>query len=246
MNSLAPTNSNPLLSSRRRRQRIWQIAALWLLVLISGIGCDPISTVGYFLVPFSEHNVQPSGCALTLPKKESTVVIICTHEDLAATEFELKTADVDICNKLVHLLNEQFKENGDKVKIVEVSKVNGYLKQHADWVTMPKQAIGKHFNADFVVYLELGHMSIWEEGSRKTLCRGRAEVRMSVIEVNQAEGESPKWSDVYNLTGFPAFAAEEAGSSTVAFRQKYYQKIAKDLTGYFVAHPPADRSDNFN
>src|SRR5580692_2801059 len=144
MNDQPHTKAAHTVSRRHslRRLRAWQIAALLLATLVSGIGCDPIATLSYFLLPFSDNNM-PCECPLTLPDKESTVVFICNHRDSGVVGLRLQNADYDLCRQLVHLLADRYQENSDKVKIVPVSKAFDYMRKHPDWITMSKQELGK-------------------------------------------------------------------------------------------------------
>src|SRR5262249_58457071 len=150
------------------RNRAWWLAASLLTLAVAGLGCSPITTLSFLMQGMSPNNIEPA-CPLTLPGKEAKVVIICAHEDSTAVALELRDADQALARLLAAMLAQRYKENGDKVKIVPVSKVDAYLRDHATWVTQSKQELGKHFDADFLVFLELGPMTMYEPGSRGSL-----------------------------------------------------------------------------
>ena len=226
----------------RRSELAWRLAALLLLLVVANIGCDPVSTLGFLVYPFDPNTTEPV-FSLTIPNKESKVVFICTFEDNASPNDAYRDADLALCRQLTGLLTQQFKENKEKVKIEPVSNVYGYLREHKDWLTQTKREIGKHFGADFVAYIELGPMTMYEQGCNKTLYRGTVEIRMTVCDVHKPEGEGMKPDQFYSST-YPAISPMDAGSMREAnFRAKFLDHIAKDLVPYFAAHPVTDNLD---
>jgi|SRR5579862_3947916 len=223
----------------------WRVGAVLLVIAVGGLGCNPIATIGFLAYPFCPNNDEPA-FPLTLKGKESKVVFLCAHEDNVATNDAFRDADQALCRQLTNLLSLQYKENKDKVNIVPVSKVYAYLREHKDWITQPKQDIGKHFDADFVVYLELGPMTMYEPKSNKALYRGNVEIRIAVIDMRQADGEGTKPDQFYSCT-YPATCPEDAGSMTPEnFRARFLDRIAKDLVPYFATHPAERKMDKMD
>jgi hypothetical protein len=225
----------------RGTELAWRLAAMVLLLTVGGMGCDPLGTFGFLAYPFCSNTEEPV-FPLTIKGKESTVVFVCAHEENAAPDDAFRDADMVLCRLLTGKLSQRFKDNKDKVKIVPVSKVYSYLREHKDWITQPKQDIGKQFDADFLVYLELGPMTLWEPGSRKTLYRGNVEIRMSLVDVHQPEGEGTKPDQFYTCT-FPNTYSEDASSMRPDnFRAKFLDRIANDLVERFISPSP---NENF-
>ena len=218
----------------------WRVAALALFLTVGGLGCNPLATIGFLAYPFCSNSDEPV-FPLTIKGKESTVVFVCAHEENASPDDAFRDADMVLCRLLTGMLSQHFKDNKDKVKIVPVSKVYSYLREHKDWVTQPKQEIGKQFDADFLVYIELGPMTMWEPGSRKTLYRGNVEIRMSLVDVQQPEAEGIKPDQFYSCT-FPVTHPEDASSMRPDnFRAKFLDRIANDLVNYFVSSSANDK-----
>jgi len=240
--AISRTNGRRKHGTRHRRELVWWLAALLLVVVVGGLGCDPVGTIGFLAYPFYPNNDEPA-FPLTLAGKESKVVFICGHEDNAAPNDAFRDADLTLCRQLTTMLAQRYKENKDKVKIVPISTVYAYLREHKDWVTQSKQEIGKHFDADFVVYLELGPMTMYEHGSSGTLYRGNVEIRITVFDVHQPEGEGIKPDQFYSCT-YPTTHPEDAGTMRPDnFRAKFLDRVAKDLVPYFASHPPNDKLD---
>jgi hypothetical protein len=225
---------------QRRRELAWRVAALVSFLLVASLGCDPVSTLGFLAYPFAPNLDDPE-FSLKVPGKESKVVIVCAHEDNAASSDAFRDADLMLARQLASLLTQQYKENKDKVKIVSVSQVNSYLREQRDWVTLPKQDIGKHFDADFLIYLELGPMTMYEQGSGRTLYHGSAVIHVSVFDVHGEEDDGLKGDRILSCV-YPVTHPEDATSMTpAAFRAKFLDRIAKDLAPLFVGHPADDK-----
>jgi len=217
----------------------WNAAALLAVLTLASIGCNPIATLGYLVYPFFPNNNDPL-CPLTIPDKESKVVIICAHEDMLASDPIFRDADEVICRQLIGMLTQRYKENKDKVQIVPVTKVYSYLRSHPEWLMKSKQEIGKQFEADYLVYLELGPMTMFEPGN--SLYRGRVEVHVTVFDVCKPEGEGIKYEPPFYTCLYPtAYGEDRIGMSPQNFRAKFLEKVAKDLTQYFAVHPTKDK-----
>jgi hypothetical protein len=228
--------------SRRRRDRGWRVAALILTGLVVSIGCNPIQMLNFIATPFADASVQPA-CPLTIPDKESNVVIITTHDDVEDFTVFRGANDV-LTRRLIALLEDRYKEHKDKVKIVPFTKVQAYLNKHPDWVTQSKREIGKHFNADYVVFLEMGPMTLFEKGSNSLLYRGNLEIHIAVIDANQDEGEGPKYEKDYACT-YPLHGPKDSSSLTMAqFRGEFLDHIAKDLLMEFAPYETRNRVED--
>jgi hypothetical protein len=224
----------------RRREFAWRVAALVSLLLVASLGCDPVATLGFLAYPFAP-NLDDPVFSLKVPGKESKVVLIFAHEQSAAPNDAFRDADLMLARQLASLLTQQYKDNKDKIKIVNASQVYSYLHDQKDWATQPKQDIGKHFDADFLVYCELGPMTMYEHGSGGTLYRGSAEIHISVFDVHEAEDESLKGDKFFSCV-YPTTHPEDAtGMTPGAFRAKFLDRIARDLVPFFAGQPADDK-----
>jgi hypothetical protein len=226
-----------------RRDRLWRVAALILTLLVVNIGCDPIQMMNFIATPFADTMIDPV-CPLTIDGKESTVVIITTHDDIEDSVSFRGVNDM-LTRQLIGLLEARFKEHKDKVKIVPFTKVQAYVNKHPDWVTQSKREIGKHFNADYVLFLEMGPMSMYEKGSNSLLFRGNVEIHIAVVDVNQDEGEGPKYEKDFSCT-YPLHGPEDAGggNSATQFRSRFLEHIAKDLLVEFAPYETRNKIED--
>jgi hypothetical protein len=225
-----------------RRDRLWRVAALILTLLVVNIGCDPIQMMNFIATPFADTMIDPV-CPLTVDGKESTVVIITTHDDIEDSTMFRGVNDM-LTRQLIGLMEGRFKEHKDKVKIVPFTKVQAYLNKHPDWVTQSKRDIGKHFNADYVIFLEMGPMAMFEKGSNFLLYRGNVDIHIAVVDVNQDEGEGPKYEKDFSCI-YPLHGPEDAGNMSVAqFRGKFLEHIAKDLLVEFAPYETRNKVED--
>jgi hypothetical protein len=230
-----PKQQSGFWRQRFKGNNAWWLAAVLLTLVIVNAGCAPISTLGFLLNPFFPDGDEPP-CPLTVKDKESKVVFLCAHEnDVPSLDF--RGADEAVCKQLVTILKERYKENKDKIKIVPVSEVYTYLRQHKDWITQSKQDIARHFDADYLVYVELGPMALYGPGSQRTLYRGNVQYQVTAIDVHAPDGDV-KFNQPGSVT-----TPEEASTDTndAAFKAKFYNRIAKDLAKYFSLAPSQQR-----
>ncbi|HYV38804.1 MAG TPA: hypothetical protein VE988_24180 [Gemmataceae bacterium] len=233
---------------RLRGKRAWWVAAALLAALVGSIGCAPISTLSALVAPFSNNNIDPV-FDLTIPDKESKVVFIVAHSNPNNVSEIFRDADQVLCTRLTNMLALRYKENKEKVTIVPVSKVYAYMHDHPGWITQSKQEIGKKFGADFVAYLELGHLSMYENKSTD-LYRGNVDITIKVADVNVGDTststtfkEAKVRDSIFTCT-YPTNQPEDRFSmSPPQFRAAFLERVAKGLVPYFVASPPKSRTD---
>jgi hypothetical protein len=229
-------------SASKRLVTWWCWPILLAGILVVGTGCDPASSLSFLLMPFCDDNIPPE-VPIAVPRKEVTVVLLCSFASPLDAPSEVSNVDHEIAERLAHKLKKQYADNRDKVKIVPNYKVRSYLNKDANKDLMAKRDIGKHFNAEYVINLEINSMSFYETGSRQQLYRGRTEIAVTVFETKQPKGEGPIFEKVYHVE-FPGTGPIDAsGSSLLMFREMFLDRIAKDLSKYFAAYPHDNRYD---
>jgi hypothetical protein len=222
------------MATRRR----WLLPALLLVTLACTFGCNPL-TFPFFLGP--ESSIPPQLKKLASDDKTQQVTaVVLTYSGLE-TRPEFLRADRDLGNLIVKQLRESFKDNGENVKLVPPSKVEEFKNTHPTWHTMELAEIGKHFDADYVIYLEIGHLSLYEPGSANSLYRGRADLTVNLVDVNQPD-EAPDTKEL-NITyptesGGMAIPAED--KSPQLFKAEFYKRLATQVAWQFTAHLTAD------
>jgi hypothetical protein len=236
---MATGNKRQLTASEKRWR--WAAGILGVMALSTGFGCD-LASMSYFLWPGSD-NIDAQ-CKLTPPKgkKETTVVLMASFASLE-TRPEFQTVDRELCERLAVELKKRADGNKEKVKIVPYYQVKSYLNKELDAHVVDKREVAKHFNADYVINLEINNMSLYE-GSYRQLFRGTTEISVTAFKVDQPSGEGPILEEVYQ-TEYPTSGPIDAGggNSVLQFRTLFLSRLAKDLSRYFEAYPHDEKYD---
>jgi hypothetical protein len=219
----------------------WRHGALSGLALLAAlcIGCNMLSLPFFLLGP--EPKVEPLLKKVASDKNDEVKVVVLSYAGLE-TRPEFLRADRDLSNLLVRQLRDGFKYNSEKVTVVAPQKVEEFKNSHPNWHSMDLTEIGSRFGADYVIYLEINKLSLYENGSSNMLYRGQAEISLSLVNVKDAdEGALQK---EFTCT-YPSEAsyATPSDKNPAAFRAEFYEHVAKKLAWHFTSHPTeADHS----
>jgi hypothetical protein len=223
-------------SPKQFSQRAWKWTLLLLGVLWVSFGCGPV-TLFYFLSPFSDDRIAPK-CKLAA-SKEVTVCILTSFATLETRPESLR-ADDELAELFAQQLRKRCEENREKIKVVPPAKVRDY-KRHADFATRSTHDIGKHFQADYVISLEISNLTIYEKGSSRSLFRGAADVNVQVVDVNKPAGEGTIFSELHHRD-YPTNGPRDASElSPAQFRNMFLSAVAADLCRMFTAYPKEQR-----
>jgi hypothetical protein len=217
------------------------MSARWVRWMLGGVclttlfGCNILSLPFFILGPEPKVEAGLKKIANDDVEKEVTVVVL-TYRALE-TRPELTQADRELSRLLVQGLKEGFKYNKENVRVVNPTKVDDFKADHPDWHSRGLEEIGQHFQADYVIYLEMNKLSLYEPGSNNTLYRGRADISVSLIDVNKP-GDGPHRKEF--ATMYPTEvkgALDTADKTPLQFRQEFLQYVARHLSWLFTAHP---------
>src|SRR5262249_53392289 len=131
---------------------------------------------------------QAGDMALVPEKKKNNelkIMVLAYSAMNPSTEFV--TADRELQNSLSRQLFTLAKKNEQRIAIIPPGKVQEYKNSHADWHTARIEDIGRQFNADYVIYLEIESMSLYERGAFNQLYRGRAEIGVTLVNLQKLE-----------------------------------------------------------
>jgi hypothetical protein len=216
-----------------RRQRGWLLR--WAGALLCA-GCSFPNSM-YFLMP--EHREPAEYKRLSAEDKKETKVVVWTFSQLDPRP-EFIQADRQLVELFIKQLRQLFEENKEKVVIESPRNVENYKNLHPNWKSMDPIDVGKHFKADYVVNLELNHLSLYDPKAIDHLYQGRAEIQVSVIDVKHPD-DSPtphEFSDIYpNEPG----SIDNLEVNPMQFREMFLTHVAKRLSFYFSAHQKRDR-----
>jgi hypothetical protein len=211
----------------------------WLLILgLMGVcvGCD-FATLTYFLLPEPR---QPAQLKRLAEDGKKIKVVLLVDMGLE-TRPEFVQADVDLANLLARQLQTLFKENKEDVELVPQREVELYKSTNPGWrENFDPAEVGRHFEAQRVVYLEIRSLSLYEKGSLNTMYRGHADLTISVIEVedpNQVP-ERKFFTTVY--PGDPRGGVAVGDMTAMEFRQHFLNYLAKKLSWHFADYRQQD------
>jgi hypothetical protein len=210
--------------------RRWFLAGL---VAAACAGCDP-ATTAYFLLPETKDPAELRRLASDDKKKDVKVAVL-THTELE-TRPELIQADRQLAEYLAKQLRERCAENKERVTVVPPRRVEDYKSAHPRW--RGPLEVGRELKVDYVIYLEINSMTLYEKGSSNLLYHGRAQISVSLVDVNHPD-ENP---DQTELTAeYPSEARggtldASLDTNPMQFRAAFLGYVAKRLSWCFTGH----------
>lgn len=214
------------------RWRLRVIAAA-MFVTIASIGCNPFN-LAYFLTGGPEPKIPPEH-RLGDSERETTVLLLAySSADVQADQVGI---DRQLGTTLARQLQERCQVNKEKVKIVPIHKVEKFKADHPGWKSMGALEIGRQFNADTVIDMELVGFGLYEPGSHRTLYKGRCKIDVAVLDLHKPyDGAVYKksFSSEYPRTKGPIPVADD--NNTEKFRDMFITRIATDLAWLFTTH----------
>src|SRR5262245_23002127 len=215
----------------------WRLACVMLAAAI-GFGCNLMS-LPFFLATGMDPKHDPD-CKLASSDKEKEVKVVLLAYSGLETRPEFLRVDRELCSLLSRQLQKDFKENKEKVKVVSTGQVEKYKDEHPNWKAIGPAEIGKYFDADYVIELDIEAMSLYEQGSGNQLFRGRGNIQISVIDVSKPD-EEPIYQRTY-VAEYPKARGPIPVSDGNAkqFRQAFLAQVAKEMSWRFTAHSTSD------
>lgn len=201
-------------------------AAAWLTT-----GCSVLQ-LPYFLM-----RGEPKIDALLMPlaeKGEHKILILTAAPPSIDTDFV--RVDQELTSKLVMHLKRLCTENKEKISFVSSGKVTKYKDEHPNWASDDMVEIGKKFEADYVIYIDIESIGMYEKGTGSFMYRGRADINVQVLDVNDEDAE-PVTETVpmeYPPADLGAVPSDEARPAD--FRQRFLDHMARKLAYLFTAH----------
>ena len=207
-----------------------------VLVVAASMGCNPILLTSY-LFNNADPKTQAEYPLKPRPKheKEEVRVVILTS---CAPGISPEMIGVDrlLALEMIPLLEARCLENKEKVTVLKSAPVDKFKKDEPEWRSKHPVEIGKIFNADYVIDIEVLDVGIYEPGTRRELMKGRAKIAVAAYDLSKPLKEPsfnpPEFNFEYPRT-HPVSSGDEPAST---FRQKFVKRIAQDLVIPFTAH----------
>jgi hypothetical protein len=224
-----------------RRACLAVLAGVVGSALGGALGCgSDMGSMAYFLSPEQRLPAKIKHLA-SEDKKKTPKVMILTYTGLE-TRSEFIHADRQLAEMLAKNLEQMAEESKEKLSVVPARKVEDFKNANPNWREMDLTNIGKKFGADYVVYLEINSMSLYETNSLNQLFRGRANLLVSLIDVSKPD-ETPA-QEPYSCT-FPSDARGPVpvglDTNPIQFRQMFLSHMARQLSWYFSNYPRSER-----
>ena len=191
--------------------------------------------MAYFLFPEAKHEAEMKQLASD-DNKEVRVAILTYSTDLE-TRPELIQADRQLSEMLAHKLVELCQANNENVTLVNPHKVEEFKISHPNWQQEPNlSAIGRQFKADYLIYIEISRLSMYENGSKQTLYHGQASLSVQVVDVSKPD-ESPLPKQVSFVYPDARGPIPVEDMQPMEFRQKFLGYLAWRLARNWTAVP---------
>jgi hypothetical protein len=214
----------------------WRLAGWLLAAAVLATGCN-LASLTYFLYPGGDMRQPPELAKLTPQEKGKPVRIAVVAYSSGNVASEFPTADRDLAGQLSQQLFQSFRDEKQAVSVIPGSKIQEFKSDHPGWKqSMGLKEIAQYFKVDYLIYLEIDSMGLYETGSQKTLYYGRTNVTVSVLDVNKPD-ESPlpkTFSCEYPKSKGPISVDESTPSR--AFYMAFMNYLAKRLSWYFIPH----------
>lgn len=218
--------------------RVYLKATTMGLLLAASIvmtGCNPL-TGAYFMLFGVDDKIPPEFKIASSGKTPNHVLVLVTmiqesKSDLLGVERQLSVA-------ITKQLEAECKANKEKIKIVPVYKVEEFKNNNPSWRTMRATEIGRQFDVDFVIDVEIKNLVLYERDSRKSLFHGRGAIHLTVTDVAKSSDEGPvhqrQMTVEYPKAKGPIPADDDM--SVERFRELFVQKIAQDISWQLTSH----------
>ena len=168
-------------------------------------------------------------------------IVVVTYAEID-TQTEYGHVDQELNDMLSRMLfkgldepTNQFVDKKRDIRVIKASKVAKWQDEHHDWTSMDPAEIGKALKADYVIYIEVGKMSFYEDGPSQILYHGQADVTLSVVRVENEEVALPRETiSIHYPNGRPIPVSPDIPPAK--FRRDFIRRVAERLSWYFLPH----------
>ena len=223
-------------------RRVFLALAAGVVGGLGVMGCGDAGTMAYFLMP--EQRIEPTIKHLALKKddkKPTPRVVILTWTADLETRPEFINADRQLAEALSRELKDLTRGADEKLEIVSGRKVEEFKNNRPNWRQMELAEIGRSFDADHLIYLEINQLSLYEPGSFNQLMRGRANITVTLVDVKQPD-DMPKHETMNCIHPSDAPGPVPVGDmQPMQFREKFLNYVSRQLSHNFSKYPREER-----
>jgi Lipopolysaccharide-assembly len=225
----------------KKSDRFLRNITILLGLACMAIGCGP-SSIAYLFMPFVDDRVQPK-CKLANPDKEIKIIIASRFQNL---EFrpEVQPAEQELASALEIELRKRFKLNNEKVKVEPPQRVRPHLTKMKEWNAASLIQVGeRHFQADYVIELNIQSLSLMMPNSYNSLYQGRADLEVTVYDVHKPAIEAVILKQTFRSEYPMSQPIDSSTNSPDQFRARFNSRMARDLARWFTAYPSDEKFD---
>ena len=220
----------------------WAKRLVWgTLAVVVATGCNPLTMAAFIFnrdtkLP-AEHPFMTKDEKKEAKKEDITVAVFASLSPGAVYEFA--GSDRELATMFTKRLTAEAKANEEKMTVIAPSKVDEFKMQNPNWKGMHPTAWGKKLNADFVLDIHVGSISVYQPGSGNLVYEGRAEVSVDVYDSAKPGGE-PKHRYVHPYT-YPKTGMIAASDVPLSkFKMTFLDKLAGELVLKHIDHKPSE------
>lgn len=204
-----------------RLRKFWHCLPFILLIGCTLSGCQQFVIISYLL--HGPPSIEPDFDAETgesMISPDTKVAVVC----FAPTELQWKFPQID--DQVATYVAHRLSQNG--IDTIHPDYVKAWTDQNPDWEKAAE--IGKAFNTDYVIEIELAAFSL-HEGTSTTLYRGQTEAYVHAIKVD-ADGYGDRlFSKQIDFT-FPTRVPRPADQQSLGDFQKEYLSRLSEMIGW--------------
>ena len=211
----------------------------------TGLGCGGMNP---FLIPYMFSGGQsktPAEFPLTPHEKRKDVKVIVFVSSKVGLQPDLAGVDRMLNAELIQVLDARVKENEEKVQVLKMPKIDDFKSDNPNWRSVHPYDIGRTIaeNTDYVIDVEILEMDLYKPGSRQQWLQGHATLGVTAYDLAKPLKE-PAYKQDFTFEYPQGRELEvESKAQVSAFRMKFVQRIASDVSIKFSASSPQRRVD---
>ena len=208
--------------------------ANWKLIALAAL---PLATACNLLVPLAFFGDPKKTVSAEFDKLAGSRVAVLVWTD-AATLFDYPYARFELASYTGDKLEAEMAQRRNDVDMVDPRDVEDYLQRNIDAQGDPSM-LGKHFETDYVIYVEVFEFQI-RDGQHPQFLRGRISASTIVYDVRTHPVDLP----LYELTPVECVYPEGppilmTATNTPFVREATYQLFAETVARKFYEHTVA-------
>ena len=211
----------------------------------TGLGCGGMNP---FLLPYIFSGGQsktPAEFPLTPHGKNKEAKVVVFVSSKVGLQPDLAGVDRMLNAELIQVLDARVREHEEKVQVLKMPRIDEFKSENPNWRSIHPYDIGKTIaeNTDYVIDAEILEMDLYKPGSRGQWLQGHATVAVTAYDLAKPLKE-PAYKQDFTFEYPQGRELEvETRAQVSAFRLKFVQRIASDISIKFAATSPQRRID---